>query len=135
MGRGILRGACGDENLKSNFIWPYDGADDIQIWAPLTRSQYKVYDTQVPVKACGPLVTNVWWKMCRHVRYMLALKMLRMPVPYALQCYRTVSLHYSIKQSIKQMEKQFSLYKEVVVLYAYISSFDYTAAAFFVLNS
>ena len=23
MGRGILRGAGGDENLKSNFIWPY----------------------------------------------------------------------------------------------------------------
>ena len=22
MGRGILRGAGGDENLKSNFIWP-----------------------------------------------------------------------------------------------------------------
>ena len=24
MGRGILRGAGGDENLKFNFIWPYD---------------------------------------------------------------------------------------------------------------
>ena len=23
MGPGILRGAGGDENLKSNFIWPY----------------------------------------------------------------------------------------------------------------
>ena len=23
MGRGILRGAGGDENLKFNFIWPY----------------------------------------------------------------------------------------------------------------
>ena len=25
MGRGIFRGAGGDENLKSNFIWPYLG--------------------------------------------------------------------------------------------------------------
>ena len=24
MGRGILRGAGGDENLKFNFIWPYN---------------------------------------------------------------------------------------------------------------
>ena len=31
-------------------------AVDIQIWAPLTRSQLKVSDTQVTVKACGPLV-------------------------------------------------------------------------------
>ena len=33
MGRGILRGAGGDENLKSNFIWPYllihDSLDDL----------------------------------------------------------------------------------------------------------
>ena len=34
----------------------YDGAVDIQIWALLTRSQCKVSDTQVTVKACGPLV-------------------------------------------------------------------------------
>ena len=34
----------------------YDGAVDIQIWAPPTRSQCKVCDTQVTVKACGPLV-------------------------------------------------------------------------------
>ena len=34
----------------------YDGAIDIQIWALLTRSQCKVSDTQVTVKACGPLV-------------------------------------------------------------------------------
>ena len=34
----------------------YDGTVDIQIWAPLTRSQCKVSDTQVTVKACGPLV-------------------------------------------------------------------------------
>ena len=31
-------------------------AVDIQIWALLTRSQCKVSDTQVTVKACGPLV-------------------------------------------------------------------------------
>ena len=30
----------------------YDGAVDIQIWALLTRSQCKVSDTQVTVKAC-----------------------------------------------------------------------------------
>ena len=29
---------------------------DIQIWAPLTRSQCKISDTQVTVKVCGPLV-------------------------------------------------------------------------------
>ena len=34
----------------------YDGAVDIQIWAPLTRTQWKVSDTQVTVKACRPLV-------------------------------------------------------------------------------
>ena len=34
----------------------YDWAVDIQIWALLTRSQCKVSDTQVTVKACGPLV-------------------------------------------------------------------------------
>ena len=34
----------------------YDGAVDIQIRAPLTRSQCKVSDTQVTVKACGPFV-------------------------------------------------------------------------------
>ena len=34
----------------------HDGAVDIQILAPLTRSQCKVSDTQVTVKACGPLV-------------------------------------------------------------------------------
>ena len=28
MGRGILRGAGGDENLKSNFIWPYLESSD-----------------------------------------------------------------------------------------------------------
>ena len=34
----------------------YDGAVDIQIWALLTRTQCKVSDTQVTVKACRPLV-------------------------------------------------------------------------------
>ena len=34
----------------------YDGAVDIQIWAPLTKNQCKVSGTQVTVKACGPLV-------------------------------------------------------------------------------
>ena len=36
----------------------YDGAVDIQIWAPLTRSQckFEFSETQVTVKAYGPLV-------------------------------------------------------------------------------
>ena len=34
----------------------YDEAVDIQLWALLTRSQFKVSDTQVIIKACGPLV-------------------------------------------------------------------------------
>ena len=45
----------------------YDWAVDIQIWALLTRSQCKVSDSQVTVKACGPLVwqamitKNLFW--------------------------------------------------------------------------
>ena len=34
----------------------YDGVIDIQIWALLTRSQCKVSDNQVTIKARGPLV-------------------------------------------------------------------------------
>ena len=34
----------------------YDGAVDIQICTLLTRRQCKGCDTQVTVKACGPLV-------------------------------------------------------------------------------
>ena len=36
----------------------YNGAVDIQIWAPLTRSQCKVSDIQVTVQACGLLVSR-----------------------------------------------------------------------------
>ena len=41
----------------------YGGAVDMQIRAHLTRSQCKVSDTQVTVKACGPLVflADVAW--------------------------------------------------------------------------
>ena len=35
----------------------YDEAVDINICAPLTRSQCKVCDTQVTVKVCGSLVS------------------------------------------------------------------------------
>ena len=35
----------------------YDGAVDMQIWVLLTRSQCKVSDSQVTVKACGHLIT------------------------------------------------------------------------------
>ena len=38
-----------------DFYLFYNGAVDMQIRA-LTRSQCKVCDTQVTVKACGPLV-------------------------------------------------------------------------------
>ena len=31
MERGILRGAGGDENLKSNFIWPYKCKSKVKI--------------------------------------------------------------------------------------------------------
>ena len=41
----------------------YDGPVDIQLWALLTRSQCKVSDTQVTVKACGPLVRNEMMKI------------------------------------------------------------------------
>ena len=34
----------------------YDGAVDMQIWALLTRSQCSFFDTQVTIKARGPLV-------------------------------------------------------------------------------
>ena len=37
----------------------YDGAVDIQIRALLTRSQCEVSDTQVTVKAHGPLVKGI----------------------------------------------------------------------------
>ena len=36
----------------------YDGAVDIQIWALLTRSQCKVSDTQVTIKAHRPRIQN-----------------------------------------------------------------------------
>ena len=36
----------------------YDRAADIQIWAPLRKSQCRVSDTQVTVKALGPLLVN-----------------------------------------------------------------------------
>ena len=39
-----------------DFYLLYDGAVDMQIWALLTRNQSKVSDTQVTVKAYGPLV-------------------------------------------------------------------------------
>ena len=42
----------------SLFLSFHNGAVDIQIWAPLTRSQCKVSDTQVTVKACGSIVYN-----------------------------------------------------------------------------
>ena len=51
----------------------YDGAVDKQIWAPPTRSQCKVCDTQVTVKACGPLVffvlSNYWYQVqpCQYL--------------------------------------------------------------------
>ena len=40
------------------FIYYNNGAVDMQICALLTRIQCKVTDTQLTVKACGPLVNN-----------------------------------------------------------------------------
>ena len=42
--------------IIADFHLYYDWTVDIQIWALLTRSQCKVSDTQVTVKACGALV-------------------------------------------------------------------------------
>ena len=39
-------------------IFFYDVAVDMQVWSLLTRSQCRVSDTQVTVKACGPLVLH-----------------------------------------------------------------------------
>ena len=47
-----------------------NGAVDMQICTLLTRSQYKVSDTQVTVKACGPLVEN-YLKLLYHVALFL----------------------------------------------------------------
>ena len=40
----------------ADFYLFYDGAIDMQIWALLTRSDFRVSATQVTVKASGPLV-------------------------------------------------------------------------------
>ena len=48
----------------------YYGAADMQIWALLTRSQCRVSDTQVTVKALGPLVhcgkCTISWRKIKH---------------------------------------------------------------------
>ena len=44
--------------ITAGFHLFYDLAADMQIWALLTRSQWRVSDTQVTVKAHGPLVLN-----------------------------------------------------------------------------
>ena len=52
------------------FYLLYDGAVDMQIRSLLTRSQCRVADTQVTVKACGPLVIFIYWKLCaRHISW------------------------------------------------------------------
>ena len=45
------------------FFYYNNGAVDMQIWALLIRIQCKVSDTQVTVKACGPLVL-IYWESC-----------------------------------------------------------------------
>ena len=54
----VLRDYDAAFRYHSWFSLFYDGAVDIQIWALLTRSPCKVSDTQVTVKACGPLVNE-----------------------------------------------------------------------------
>ena len=56
----------------------FDGAVDIQIWAPPTRSQFKVCDSQVTVKACGPLVWNI--TRCQAIYHLL-------PVPSLVRAW------------------------------------------------
>mgnify|MGYP003692234943 CR=1 FL=1 len=55
----VLRDYDAAFRCHSNFHLFYDWAVDIQIWALLTRSQCKVSDSQVTVKARGPLVLSV----------------------------------------------------------------------------
>ena len=43
----------------SDFYLFNDRAVDMQIWAPLTKSEFRVSDTQVTVKACGLVVSKV----------------------------------------------------------------------------
>ena len=44
----------------------YDGPVDVRVL--LTRSQCRVSDTQVTIKALGPLVFILWWG-CWYVKY------------------------------------------------------------------
>ena len=64
----------------------YDGAVDIQIWA----SQCKVSDTQVTVKACGPLV-NMWNWFCLQEVFMVLMHDV---------IYLFASLHWFFKKII-----------------------------------
>ena len=57
----------------------YDEAVDIQLWALLTRTQFKVSDTQVTIKACGPLV---------YGRYVY--------LSHVCKCYITMTTGYDI---------------------------------------
>ena len=45
----------------------FDGAVDLQIRAPSTRSLCKVCDTRVTVKACGPLVLYTCYNLAFYL--------------------------------------------------------------------
>ena len=40
----------------ANFDLFNDGSVDLQMWVLLTKSEFRVFDTQVAIKACGPLI-------------------------------------------------------------------------------
>ena len=54
----VLDNGYSSENLRASVVNNlfYDGSVDMQIWAPLTRSQCRVSVAQVTIKAHGPLV-------------------------------------------------------------------------------
>ena len=54
----VLDNGYSSENFRASVVNNlfYDGSVDMQIWAPLTRSQCRVSVAQVTIKAHGPLV-------------------------------------------------------------------------------
>ena len=70
----------------------YDGAVDIQIWAPLTRSRCKVSEMQVTVKACGPLVFKTTQIFSRLIVINLFIK------DNLLRIYWAIEMHYILDQ-------------------------------------
>ena len=66
MGRGILRGAGGDENLKSNFIWPYKSRDhgSIPTKGELFISTFPLFPVTYVFIVFEILVFNIQYLYC-----------------------------------------------------------------------